>query len=146
MKQAPYDQVWCVFDKDDYPDSQFNEAVRLAERAGIRPAYSNQAFEYWMLLHFHPHQGSALHRKDCIRLIHSALRELGFPFDGADKRISKELFGLMEGREAPGGPSRMMRAIQRARQIHEACRHLSPAAAESSTTVFQLVEALLQHR
>ena len=29
-----YDQVWCVFDRDDVPAGQFNEAVRLAQHEG----------------------------------------------------------------------------------------------------------------
>ena len=30
-KGRHYDQVWCVFDKDDFPAQDFNEAVWLAE-------------------------------------------------------------------------------------------------------------------
>lgn len=47
-----YDQVWCVFDKDDNPAEQFNRALALADREGIKVAYSNEAFELWYLLHF----------------------------------------------------------------------------------------------
>ena len=57
-KGRHYDQVWCVFDRDDFPAQDFNEAVRLAEQlfGPGRVAYSNQAFEYWLLLHFLDHQ------------------------------------------------------------------------------------------
>ncbi len=48
-----YDQTWCVFDRDSFPASQFNQALALAEREGIKVAYSNEAFELWYLLHFH---------------------------------------------------------------------------------------------
>ena len=51
-KKRIYDQCWVVFDKDDFPASDFNQAIALAERNGFRVAYSNQAFEYWFLLHF----------------------------------------------------------------------------------------------
>ena len=60
-KKHSYDQCWVVFDKDDYPDNDFNQAIQLAKSNGFRVAYSNQAFEYWFLLHFNRYMG-ALHR------------------------------------------------------------------------------------
>ena len=29
--ERDYDQVWCVFDKDDFPDNDFNNAITTAE-------------------------------------------------------------------------------------------------------------------
>ncbi|MCK6695825.1 MAG: RloB family protein [Thermoanaerobaculia bacterium] len=55
--KGDYEQVWCVFDKDDFPASDFNAAIQFAEQLGFGVAYSNQAFEYWLLLHFEDHQG-----------------------------------------------------------------------------------------
>ena len=60
-KKRTYDQCWVVFDKDDFPAKDFNEAITLAEKNGFKVAYSNQAFEYWFLLHFNLYKG-ALHR------------------------------------------------------------------------------------
>ena len=51
----PYDQVWCVFDRDSFPAKHVNEALRLAISAGIHTALSNEAFEIWYLLHFDYH-------------------------------------------------------------------------------------------
>ena len=48
-----YDQVWCVFDKDDWEDDKFNDLIEEAKNEGLDVAYSNQAFELWFLLHFH---------------------------------------------------------------------------------------------
>jgi hypothetical protein len=47
-----YDQVWCVFDKDDFQIQNFNNAIDLANQKNIKVAYSNEAFELWYLLHF----------------------------------------------------------------------------------------------
>lgn len=55
MQGADYDQVWCVFDRDEFPVEQFNEALRLARENHIKVAYSNQSFEIWYLLHFDYH-------------------------------------------------------------------------------------------
>jgi hypothetical protein len=38
-----YNAVWCVFDKDDFTD--YDDAIKTAQRNGIRTAFSNQAFE-----------------------------------------------------------------------------------------------------
>lgn len=46
----PFDSVWVVFDEDDNP--YFNESVLLAQRLGLKAAWSNEAFELWYLLHF----------------------------------------------------------------------------------------------
>ena len=51
-KKRTYDQCWVVFDKDDFPAKDFNDAIAMAEKNGFKVAYSNQAFEYWFLLHF----------------------------------------------------------------------------------------------
>ena len=48
----PYDTVWAVFDKDDFPASTFNAAILKAEQHGIGCAWSNEAFELWYVFHF----------------------------------------------------------------------------------------------
>ncbi|MFM9837298.1 MAG: RloB family protein [Cyclobacteriaceae bacterium] len=47
-----YDRVWAVFDRDDFPEESFNNAIYKALGNGIHCAWSNQAFELWFLLHF----------------------------------------------------------------------------------------------
>jgi hypothetical protein len=41
--QKQYDEVWCVFDKDDFPSEDFNEAIHVALSKGFHVAYSNQS-------------------------------------------------------------------------------------------------------
>jgi hypothetical protein len=48
----PYIEVWVVFDKDDFPVSDFEKAVQLAADNHIKCAYSIESFELWYLLHF----------------------------------------------------------------------------------------------
>lgn len=45
-----YQNVWIVFDKDDFQD--FDQAIKDGEAKGYRIAWSNQSFEYWLYLHF----------------------------------------------------------------------------------------------
>lgn len=47
-----YDSVWAVFDKDNFPDSDFNNAILKADRNGVGCAWSNEAFELWYIYHF----------------------------------------------------------------------------------------------
>ena len=49
-----YDNVWCVFDKDDFPDNNYNTACQKAQlHQKLNLACSNESFELWYLLHFH---------------------------------------------------------------------------------------------
>jgi len=51
-KNIPYSHVWCVFDRDSFQAQQFNQAIQRAVSNGIQVAYSNEAFEFWYILHF----------------------------------------------------------------------------------------------
>ncbi len=51
--------VWCVYDRDQsgqsdqaMNDIEFNESIKSAQSNGINVAWSNDAFELWILLHF----------------------------------------------------------------------------------------------
>ena len=43
-----YGQVWVVFDKDDYGNGQFNQAIKNCD---YNVAWSNPKFELWLLSH-----------------------------------------------------------------------------------------------
>jgi hypothetical protein len=51
-EQDSYDQVWCVFDRDSWPQDKFDNAINSARSKGFEIAYSNEAFELWYVLHF----------------------------------------------------------------------------------------------
>jgi hypothetical protein len=51
-KQDSYDQVWCVFDRDSWPQDKFDNAINSARAKGFEVAYSNEAFELWYVLHY----------------------------------------------------------------------------------------------
>jgi hypothetical protein len=56
-QSGEFDQVWCVFDVDQYPD--VGDAVKEAGREGIAVALSNPCFELWLILHFATHTAPA---------------------------------------------------------------------------------------
>lgn len=145
--KRPYAQVWCVFDKDDSPADQFNAAVSRARSQKLRVAYSNQAFEFWLLLHFEDHQGGGLHREQCTEKLLSYL-PAGIDFEGnKKKRIGRTFFDILQSNDPQTGRNRRKVAIGRARTIAQRWQQAgtTPAEQESATLVYELVMQLQQH-
>ena len=143
-KNTTYDEVWCVFDKDDFAPHYFNNAIQFAERKKMHAVYSNQAFEFWILLHFNDHQGGALHRGRYNEMLNHELQQYGVSYDGDGcKIITQDLFTLMFDKDPQTGRNRYELAIERAEKIYERLDHFSPVMEESSTTVFILMKHLM---
>jgi hypothetical protein len=123
-----YDQTWCVFDKDDNSDNDFNQAIALAERCGIRVAYSNQCFELWYVLHFCFMQNS-ITRSAYMKILD---RELGHKYIKNRPEIYDELRHLQT------------EAIRNARKLMDQYSQNNPARDDPSTTVHHLVEQLVE--
>lgn len=145
-KEKDYEQVWCVFDKDDFDVTDFNNAIVTAEAQKFGVAYSNQAFEYWIILHFDDHQGGGMHRKDYDKKLNSLLKPFKLAYDGErSKIITEEIFEVLDGIDEKTNKERKVLAIQRAKRNYEQFEHDNPATEESSTTLFRLVETLLRY-
>lgn len=146
QKEGSFEQVWVVFDKDDNSDEYFNEAMFLAEKKGLRVAYSNQAFEYWFLLHFTDHQGGCMNRCDYHPELKKHLQPLKVVYEGSGSKIvTPALFDVLEGTERKYCKSRRQLAEQRAERVWNNCRHLLPARQESVTTVFRLTKEISKY-
>ncbi|MCK9301063.1 MAG: RloB family protein [Bacteroidales bacterium] len=140
-----YEQTWCVFDKDDFSNENFNKAIEIANSNGISVAYSNQAFEYWILLHLNDHQGGKMHRSLYEKKINSKLKSFGLCYNkDRHKQITEQLFEFLIGYNH-NNQRRVDLAITRAKRNYNQFDHTNPAQEESSTTVFKLVEELLKH-
>lgn len=77
-----YDEVWCVFDRDDHP--HVSGSLQMARDNQIEVAFSNPCFELWLLLHFQDQPGMQ-DRNDIQRLLKNHLPNL-------DKNIQFEDF------------------------------------------------------
>jgi coproporphyrinogen III oxidase len=146
-----FDEIWCVFDVDPKPDNpnqvpNFTNALALAESKNIQVAYSNQAFEYWFILHFEDHQGGPMHRDGYHGKINSYLANSGCEYDGkGSKEVSTAFFDKMLEiieRRGESEITRQDKAIERAKRNLDFHKGTLPVNAESSTTVFRLVEKL----
>ncbi len=124
----PYDEIWAVYDKDDFPADRYHLAINVAAQNGIESGHSNQSFELWYVLHFAFLQ-AALHRDAYIRALHGYL---GFRYRKNDVRAVDQIFlrgdvGL---------------AIRRARELEVMHDGLTPAQSVPYTRVYELVNRL----
>ncbi|MBE9125551.1 MULTISPECIES: RloB family protein [unclassified Coleofasciculus] len=121
-----YDQVWCVFDRDEFPAENFNAALTVARNNNIKVAYSNEAFELWYLLHFNYHD-TAIPRKDYTKKL---TEQLGHEYKKNSETIYEEL------------ESKQQTAIKNAKKLLTQYVPPNPESDNPSTTVHLLVEQL----
>jgi hypothetical protein len=127
-RKEPYIEVWCVFDKDDFSTNQFVNAIILAGKNQIKCAYSIEAFELWYMLHFNFFD-AALSRDQYKGKLTEALGK-------SYKKNDEEMYKVLQKRQET--------AIQNARRLY--IRQYDRPLGEQNpvTTVFRLVERLLQ--
>lgn len=141
-----YDRVWCVFDKDDFSNVYFNNAISMAEANGFGVAYSNQAFEYWIILHFDDHQGGGMHRDDYGAKINELLKPYKLTYDRTkSKIISEDIFDLLDGLDEKTKRERKLLAVERAKRNLDKFDQSNTTKEESTTTVFKIIEELLKY-
>lgn len=138
-----FDEVWVVYDHDDFGAERFNQAEKdVQDLDGKRPeawhaAWSNQAFEVWYVLHFQYFDGR-LHR----HLVQARLGELLRAHCGRPEGYAKNdprMYEIL----LPYQPQAIQNAHRLAR-AHGIVPHgtTTPGDADPCTTVFRLVEAL----
>jgi hypothetical protein len=124
--EGRYDQVWCVFDRDDVPAERFNRAIETAVRRGIGVAYSNQAFELWYLLHFY-YIDAPLSRQDYVDRLSV---QLGRPYRKNDGGLYQELLSAQPA------------ALRHAERLLALYNPHNPARDDPATTAHKLVQEL----
>ena len=128
-----FDEVWAVFDKDDFPNQNFDNAILYANQKGIECAYSNQSFELWYVLHFDNLQ-TCIHRHDYISILS---KRLGYKYEKNDIKVVEHLNIKCD----------VNRAIEWARKLDEF--HISNGTTPSNscpvTRVYKLVEVLRKY-
>ena len=69
----PYIETWAVFDKDDFPQTNFEQAIKFAVENRIKCAYSIECFELWYLLHFN-YYNAGMHRNNYFEKLSQLLK------------------------------------------------------------------------
>lgn len=152
-EKAKYKQKWLVFDNDGHED--FAEGIRLARNQGFRVAFSNMCIEYWFMLHFYNHDGSAIplkgdsHSKAQIDEINKFIKRYNRSndpnvklYDEESKKVEEDFFDLMLAIDATTHHHRIEDACQRANEIHQTRIRDGAEFSESVTTMYELLEEL----
>ncbi len=51
-EKSESNRVWCVFDKDEFSNDSIYHAIAVAKKNSVGVAFSNAAFEVWLIDHF----------------------------------------------------------------------------------------------
>lgn len=86
-----YQNVWIVFDKDDFED--FDQAIQDGLKKGYHVAWSNQSFEYWLYLHF-CYNDSALHRDVWNEKLNEIFKQYGLG-DSTYQKNYEEIYNMV---------------------------------------------------
>jgi hypothetical protein len=124
--QDDYDQIWCVFDRDDWTKADFNQALQVADNQGFQVAYSNEAFELWYVLHFE-FLNAGIPRKDYVKKLTAMMHK---PYQKNSSTIYDD---LLERQEV---------AIRNAKRLLQQYKPPNPVVDNPSTTVHRLVTEL----
>ncbi len=132
-----YQNIWVVFDKDDFED--FDQAIAEGMEKGYKIAWSNQSFEYWLYLHFY-YSDSALHRDDWYEKLDGIFqqRRLG---NGKYQKNYADIYNMMD---SFGGVDN---AIKNAKHRMAGFRNGfdKPSEYDPGTTVHELVQELKRY-
>jgi hypothetical protein len=131
-----FDQIWCVFDKDNCSKEQFNQAERLAKENNIKIAYSNEAFEIWFILHFQ-YLDIATSRSKYPKILTTQMKKYGLLNE--QEKYEKNREDMYE-KLKPYQRTAITNAAKLIQDRDEAKKH--PFDANPSTTVQELVQEL----
>lgn len=132
-----YQNVWVVFDKDDFDD--FDVAIQVGKEKGYQVAWSNQSFEYWLYLHFN-YSDSALHRHDWNEKLNEIFKRYNLG-DGTYRKNYDNIYDLVNVYDgvnsAIRNAKRRMAGFVDERDI--------PSQYDPGTMVYKLVEDLKRY-
>jgi hypothetical protein len=135
-KDDSFDQIWCVFDKDNCSKEQFNQAEGLAKQKNIKIAYSNEAFEIWFILHFQ-YLDIATSRSEYLTILTKQMQKYGLL--NKKEKYAKNREDMYE-KLKPYQTTAITNAAKLIQDRDEAKKH--PFDANPSTTVHELVQEL----
>lgn len=134
--------IWCVYDKDDFPVKDFDEVnkkINELNKWGVKIKYhaiwSNECFEFWFLLHFSNYR-SDNGRKAYFSFLNEKFKKLGI---GEYQKNCKEIFDILLNNGDP------KRAILYAKNIIKESRNKEPSKIVPGTKVYELVVTLADY-
>lgn len=129
-----YQNVWVVFDKDDFED--FDQAIQDGLKKGYHVAWSNQSFEYWLYLHF-CYNVSALHRDAWSKKLDAIFKQCRLG-NGTYQKNYEDIYNMVN--QNGGVDTAIKHAKNRMADFN--CSKDKPSEFDPGTTVYKLVEEL----
>jgi len=132
-----YQNIWVVFDKDDFSD--FNQAIKEGIDKGYKIAWSNQAFEYWLYLHFY-YSDSSLHRDIWNKKLDEIFKQYHLGENGYQKNY-ENIYNMVDSFDG------VNTAIKNAKRRMASFRSGmdKPSEYDPGTTVYELVQELKKY-
>lgn len=132
-----YQNIWVVFDKDDFDD--FDQAIKDGAARGYKVAWSNQAFEYWLYLHF-CYSDAALHRTQW----NEKLNEIFKQYNIGNGKYQKNYEDIYEMVDVYDGVNTAIKHAKR-RMAEFSLEKEQPSEFDPGTIVHLLVEELKRY-
>ena len=131
MSPNNFSHVWLVYDKDDFPENDFDKTasqceVLSDENLTYHALWSNECIEYWFLLHY-IFLDTALHRSEYYPKLSKYLK---FEY----KKDSDGIYSILK--------SKLQKAIKNAKKIMETHGLAAPSKCTPGTNVYELFEKL----
>jgi hypothetical protein len=126
----PFDQVWIVFDKDSFELDNFDNAIKRAEADKMRCARSNEAFEFWYILHFN-YRDTGMSRNEYQKKLNEMMGE---PYRKNSDDMYNKLARLGNQKRAIGWARKLLKDFNE--------RRIPPSRSNPCTPVYLLVEEL----
>ena len=135
-------QVWCIYDKDDFPADHFNAAANKVENLNkgnseveYHAAWSNECIEFWFVLHF-ANYISNNHRSEYVAFLNERSHELGY---GSYQKNMPDIFDILMEK---GNPKLAIRYAEK--NIRNSIGK-TPADIAPGTKVHELVKDLAKY-
>lgn len=133
--------VYCVYDKDDFPDDDFDnlpkQMDKLNKNSNVKyhACWSNECIEIWFLLHFMKYTSNN-GRQQYLTKLNQEFSKHGI------KKYQKNMEDIFTVLEKYGNPKK---AIKYAKEMTEVKDGSAPSKIVPGTKVYELVELLAKY-
>lgn len=127
-----YGQVWIVFDKDDYSDNQFDEAIKKCDH---NVTWSNPNFELWLLSHLKP-VINYISKDNILKELNKEFQKNGL---GEYKKNDENIFKKITSGD------KLSNAIDNCKSMEKINENANSSQRNPMTQVYKIVEGLKEY-
>ncbi len=127
-----YANVWVVFDKDDYSDEQFDNAIKSCD---YNVAWSNPNFELWLLLHLKK-VNKFISKENILKELDKEFIKNGL---GNYQKNDDKIFQKLSSNNG------IVTAINNSEVLEKNNNNCNPSQCNPQTMVYKIVEKLVEY-